>query len=159
MILGQVKTAVSGPARQTINSDDDMIINGLSIDFTPISDNSLIIVKAIISNSATYVNNYRIYKNGQPTVTLPPSMINHSTPHANTMTYFGDLVTSENLVVTPVIYSENSENTIMRTYDVRARSWWGTNNYTLNYTLYINNRESNDMASFSYFKVMEFIND
>lgn len=150
MILVNSEITRSGPDRQTISSSTPTVVSGLSINFTPSYDDSLIMIKAVLISSATYVCNWSIYKDGSPTVSTS-GFTNNSYPDANVTTYINDSTTNW-LWPIPIIWSEVSGSTNSRVYDVRAQSRWsGTNR-----NLYINNRSNNDMASFSYLKIMEF---
>lgn len=158
MILGQAKVAYSGPARQTINSDqeEDLKINGLSIEFTPIASDSLIIIKAVIATCATYRTNFRVYKNNQPTVIIDKTIAtNISSIYANLTTNYTDDSNTTHMYAVPILWTETSGDTLPRTYDIRAQS--KTLGPSL-YNLFINNRENNNMASFSYMHVIEFVN-
>lgn len=154
-MIVQSEIVSAGPLRQTISSASPIIVTGLSINFTPISSTSKIIVKAILNTTNTYVCNWSIYKNGLPTVSTSGYTNNSSaTSDANCTTYHGTGTTiTDRMWAIPLLWSETSGSTSARTYDIRAQSrWQGTV-----YTLYINNRGSNDMAAFSYLKVMEFV--
>ena len=155
-MIVQSQMAVSGPARQTIASLTPVIISGLSINFTPIAANSTILVKATIISTQTFVSNWSVYKNGLPTVSTAGFTNNSSSDGNANITTFNGLATTEEgtLWPTTLIWSEISGSLAPRTYDIRAQSEW----LNTAYNLHINNRVSNDMASFSFLKVIEFVN-
>ena len=82
----QVKRAYSGPASQIITSLDPVLITGLSLEITPISALSTMILTANISASEGYVISYGIYKNGAPTVSTTGAT-NSNQPDMQTTSY------------------------------------------------------------------------
>lgn len=148
--LIQTKTASSGPARQTINSLTPVAVDGLSISFTPINANSLIVVKAQISTSASYVSAHAIYKDGNPSVSTT-GFTNNCRANMNITTYI-NADTNDNIYSFPIMWSETAGSTLARTYQVYATAQFSASVRILN----INNRNSNDMASFSHLTVMEY---
>ena len=149
----QIATASSGPARQTIASTNTIPqpITGLSIGFTPrLADSKILITTNIVTNRP-YVSSFAIYEDGSPTVDIG-SETNLSTTDSNLTLYNGN-GTSEtsHLYMVPVQVVVPAHGTHTRTYSSRAISrWQGTS-----YTLYVNNRAANDMASFSTMVVYE----
>lgn len=145
----QVKTAVSGPARQTISSATPVAITGLSVTITPVYSTSLIVIEAHISSSITFVTSFGIFKNGAVTVSTA-GYTNGNEANMHVTSHPGDAAFSEAIFRTPVMHSELA-GVGERTYQVYATDGWaGTPN-----TLQINNRTSNDMAAFSHMLVME----
>lgn len=147
----QVQVASSGPRRQTIASLLPVAIDNLFIHFTPVSPTSKILVQAVISTNASYVSNYSVYKNGLPTKSTTGTT-NTSRIDTNFTTYIGgSAVTSDELWCHTMQWSELAGSTDTRLYTINACSAWSGTAYTL----HINNRNSNDMASFSYLTIME----
>ena len=145
----QVQVATSGPALQTINNTLPVAVTGLSIDFTPISATSRILIQIQLATAATFVTSYGIYRDGSPTVDTT-GFTNLSNPNMQLTTYIGSNVDSEMWSV-PIMWSEIAGSTTMRTYALYASSSYST---TIS-NLRINNRGSNDMASFSHMTIME----
>lgn len=145
----QVKTAMSGPIRQTITSTSPVAITGLSINFTPKYADSLILIDAQISTSATHVASFGIFKDGSATVSTSGET-NTNEPNMQTTWYIGTS-SPDYMQTIPVKHFEISSNTTARTYAVYATSGWAG----VAYSLYINNRQNNDMAAFSVMTVTE----
>ena len=145
----QVQVATSGPALQTINNTLPVAVTGLSIDFTPISATSRILIQIQLATAATFVTSYGIYRDGSPTVDTT-GFTNLSNPNMQLTTYIGSNVDSEMWSV-PIMWSEIAGSTDMRTYALYASSSYSA---TIS-NLRINNRGSNDMASFSHMTIME----
>lgn len=153
-----VQTAVAycGPARQLIVNNTPQAVTGLSISFTPKYSNSIIILTAQLSTNAVHVASFGFYKNGSPTVSTA-GQNNANEPNMQTTTYIGT-GSNDMMLSVPIMHYEVSGNTTARTYQVYATSAWAVanaNNTSGAYALYINNRNSNDMASFSYMTIME----
>jgi hypothetical protein len=145
----QVANSISGPTRYTYNSATPQVVPGLSITFTPRFSNSLILVRASISGSNSYVNSYGVFKNGATTVSTA-GQTNLNEPDMQATQYL-NTATTENIYQVPVMYYETAGSTTARTYAIYVTSAWsGTPILT-----YVNNRNANDMASFSYMSVME----
>jgi hypothetical protein len=145
----QVKTAQTTAARQTISSTNPVLITGLVLPFTPFFEDSRIIIMANISGSHTHVNSYGVYKDSQPTVSTS-GHTNNNQPNMHVTQYIGT-TTADYMYQVPVVHSEISGSTNTRTYAIYATSGWSNGSYTL----YINNRASNDMASFSHMTIFE----
>lgn len=146
----QVKRAYSGPASQIITSLDPVLITGLSLEITPISALSTMILTANISASEGFVISYGIYKNGAPTVSTTGAT-NSNQPDMQTTSYIRN--NNSYIMQSMVMHHELSGDTTTRTYAVYGTSGWGG---TL-YTFYVNDRSSLDMACFSTFDVMEVL--
>jgi hypothetical protein len=148
----QVQTAVSGPARQTITSaagSAPQAVTGLSVTITPRFADSKILIQAMVAGSATHVHSLAIFKDGAATVSTS-GQNNNNYPNMQVTTYLGTSSTDW-MQVWPVTHVETAGTTTARTYQVYALSRWGNTAYTT----YINNRASNDMASFSHIMVYE----
>ena len=145
----QVQTAVAGPARQTISSQSPTLVSGLSLSFTPRFSNSLIFIRAVVNGSFTYVCSLGIFRNGAATVSTS-GFTNNNEPNMQDTFYFGTS-TTDHIYTKQVLHYETAGSTTARTYAVYCTSGWAG----VTYTTYINNRASNDMASFSHMIVME----
>jgi hypothetical protein len=112
---------------------------------------SRILIQAFVSTSATYVSAFGIYKNGAPTVSTA-GFTNQTFPNMQ-VTRYGDAGTGspEYMHNIPVTHTEPALTTATRTYQVYGLSKW----YTGTYNLWINNRNSNDMAAFSHMIIYE----
>jgi hypothetical protein len=157
----QVATAVAGPTRQTINTSTATAITGLSKEFTPKYANSLIIIQANISTSAFYVSSFGIYKDGAPTVSTA-GFTNLNEPNMQVTIYkqAASNIHVDDLSIVPVFHTESAGSTTTRTYTVVATSAWNLTNNTPpatpnGNTLYINDRGSSNMASFSHMFIYE----
>ena len=148
----QIRTAVAGPNRQLINSATPQPIVGLSISFTPAVATSRILIQAFVSTSATDVSSFGIFKDGQPTVSTA-GFNNLNAPNMQTtiFTYAAVPDSPERMECIPVTHTEPALTTATRTYQVYGLSSWSTSNYNL----WINNRNSNDMAAFSHMIIYE----
>jgi len=144
----QVQTATSGPARQTINSTSPVAISGLSIAFTPKFSTSKIIIISNVVHTKGHVVSFGYYK-GSAKVVSTSGYTNTNEPNMNVTYYAGN--DNNQLVSSTIMHEENATSTSARTYTLRATAGWNGGNYTV----YINNRSSNDMASFSYMTVYE----
>jgi len=145
----QTQNVIIGPASQTISSATPVGVTGLSIAFTPKNANSMILITSQVSSNSPHVSSFAIYKNGAATVSTS-GYTNSNEPNMQVTTYLGTDVTSE-LWSWSLMWYELAGNTTARTYQVYASAAWaGTPR-----ALQINNRSSNDMASFSYMTIME----
>jgi hypothetical protein len=145
----QAFNSVSGPVRYTFASLTPQVIPGLSITFTPLFANSIILVQASVSGSQTHVNSYGVFRNGATTVSTA-GQTNLNEPDMQVTQYLGT-ATTENIYQVPVMHFETAANTVSRTYAIYVTSGWSGTTYST----FVNNRNSNDMASFSYMTVME----
>lgn len=149
----QIATATTTAARQTIASTNTIPqpIAGLSIDFTPRLADSKILITTNIATNRPYVSSFAIYEDGSPTVDIG-SESNLSTTDSNLTLYNGNgTSTTSHMYMVPFQVVVPAHGTYTRTYDSRAISRWQSTSYTL----YINNRAQNDMASFSTMIVYE----
>jgi hypothetical protein len=145
----QVQTVISGPAIQTIVSATPVAVTGLSIAFTPFSANSLILVECQISANSPHVSSFGIFKNAATTVSTA-GQTNNNEANMQITTYM-NADDSSQLWSWPIHWNETAGSTTARTYQVYATASWAG----VNRTLTINNRPSNDMASFSFMTVTE----
>jgi hypothetical protein len=147
----QIKTAVAGPNRQLINSATPQPIIGLSVSFTPAVATSRILIQAFVSTNSTYVTSFGIFKDGQPTVSTS-GYTNLNAPNMQVTEYHApEGANTNSMHVIPVTHTEPALTTATRTYQVYGLSSWSTSNYNL----FINNRDYNDMASFSHIIIYE----
>ena len=148
----QIRTAVAGPNRQLINSAVPQPVSGLAINFTPAVATSRILIQAFVSTSATYVSSFGIFKNGQPTVSTA-GFTNQTYPNmqVTNFTYAAVADSPERMESISVTHTETALTTATRTYQVYGLSKW----YSTTYNLWINNRNSNDMAAFSHMIIYE----
>jgi hypothetical protein len=145
----QVQTAEAGPARQTISSATPVAITDLSINFTPRNSTSKIIIQVYLNATHTYVASYGIFEDGSPT--------NSTSGYTNTnesnmdMTYYGGSSSTDHFQGNTFHTVLNANSTSTRTYQVYGTSAWEGSASTL----YINNRDSNNMASVSRMLIYE----
>lgn len=145
----QIKTTKTEAARQVFTTTTPQLISGLSIDFTPKSASSLILVEAVVAGSFTHVNSCGIFKNGSTTVSTT-GYTNRNEPDMQMTTYYGQSTTGW-MMNFPLMHYEIAGSTTQRTYAVYTTSGWDGGSYTT----YVNNRVDNDMASISYMTVKE----
>tara|TARA_B100000683_G_C12152476_1_gene416626 strand:- start:44 stop:574 length:531 start_codon:yes stop_codon:yes gene_type:complete len=147
-----VHNAISTVNAQAINSTSLVNITGLSITITPKNANNLIIMDAQVPTTNTYVTSYAFLKDGATTVT---SLIDNQTgiPNVQLIQYMPEVQTTEvsQLMQVSLQHFETAGDTNSRTYTVACCSKWGSNSYNM----YVNNRNSGDMPSFSTFRLME----
>jgi hypothetical protein len=143
--------ARSGPGAQVIVSAAPVAVTGLSVTMTPLYADSIISIEAAITTNGTYVSGYGVYKNGAPTVSTT-GFTNLNEPNFQVTTYYGQVTTQTQLLYAiPVMHYEAAGDLLPRTYQIYATSGW----VGAAYGLFINNRASGDMASFSYMTVKE----
>ena len=145
-------SAIAGPARQDITSATPVAITGLSITITPKYTDSIILVKANIVGNQNHVTSYAVYRDGAATVSTS-GYTNTNYPNMQATSYKGFSNTNY-LEDFPMMHYETSGSTTSRTYAIYGLASWSSTNYSL----MINNRSSNDMASFSYMEVFEVKN-
>ena len=104
-----------------------------------------------IATSFTYVTNYAFLKDGSTTVTSLGST-GSAMANSQLIQYLPESDNTDNNQVMQVTlqHFETAGNTNSRTYTVACNSMW-----TSAYSMRVNNRSSNDMSSFSTFRVME----
>jgi len=148
----QMASASSGPARQTITSASPTTITGLSIDFTPRRANSKILISAFVSSSVIHVCGFGVFQDGSATASTTGYTNTHG-PNLDITRYEGEPTTQTALLAqVPIITTLDAGSTTQRTYDIRAHADWANAGP---YTLYINDRGSSDMASFSRMFIYE----
>lgn len=148
----QVQKAIT-QGRQTINSASMTEISGLVINFTPKSDDSTIILEAMISTSNTHVCSWGFYKDDTTMRTTTGNNTNVTESLATTYDQSIGSNTGSMHTVFLLDYETNTSTT-QREYAVRGVATWSSTNYNL----YINDRASDDMASFSTFTIWEIQN-
>jgi hypothetical protein len=145
----QIANARSGPARQTIASTSPVLVDGLTINFTPRSASSLIIITASVNGSSTHVNSLSVFRDGAKVVSTT-GQTNNNEPDMHITNHYGQ-TTTDWLFTWPLVHYESAGSTESRNYSIYCTSGWSG----VTYTTYINNRASNDMAGFSYMNIME----
>ena len=143
----QVKHAVCSPIRYTISSQELVAIPELSISFTPISPTSKLLIRASIHSSITHVASFGFQKNG---TNIGGTGNTNVSSGAIATTYIGSSETNF-MSSTTYEYFYSPGNTATNTYTATAASSWAG----VLYSLYINDRASNDMRSTSTFTIME----
>lgn len=149
----QVQAARSGPASQTISSATPTLITGLSINFTPKKVGSILIFNAQVSSSFTHVTSFGIFKDGVATVSTS-GQTNTNEANMQVTSYYEKPTNdarTDFINQTAFMHYETVDSLTTRTYGVYGTAGWGGTTYNL----YINNRSNGDMASFSYFTIME----
>ena len=148
----QMASASAGPARQTIASTTPVVITGLSVDFTPRRSDSKILISAFITSTNPHVTSVSVYQDGAATASTS-GYGNNNAANSDATRYEGQGTDQTgHLSQVPVLTTLDAGNTNQRTYDIRHNASWGTGNA---YTVYVNNRASNDMASFSRMFIYE----
>ena len=145
----QMASASSGPAKQTFTSTTPVVITGLSVDFTPRRSDSKIIITSSLCSNITYVCSFGIFQDGSATVSTS-GQTNSNEANMNITTYQGNADTNHLFAVSFNVVL-NAGSTSVRTYDVRGTSGWGGTGYSLT----VQNRLGNDMASFSTMVIYE----
>ena len=149
----QVQAARSGPASQTISSTSPTLITGLSISFTPKKIGSILLFNAQVSSSFTHVTSFGIFKDGVATVSTS-GQTNTNEANMQVTSYYEKPTNdarTDFINQTAFMHYETVDSLTTRTYGVYATAGWSGTTYNL----YINNRSNGDMASFSYFTIME----
>lgn len=148
----QYKTAIAGPARQTIASTSPVAITGLSVTITPLYADSTILIRVHFCGNNNHVFSFGVFKDGAKTVSTS-GYTNNNEADMQATTYMGYNNTGY-CDSFPFMHYETSGDTTERTYTIRGTSGWGGTTYTS----YANNRGSDDMASFCYMEVLEVKN-
>jgi len=145
----QVKTQNFGPARQTIQSTSPVQLTGSGISFTPKYSNSKILISCNFQCTSSYVMSWGFYQGSSP-LQSTSGYTNHN--EANTWQTFYDGNNNHGIIEDHHMQGVfNAGSTSTRTYNVRATAGWSNGSYTM----YINNRSSNDMAGLGNITVME----
>ena len=150
-LLQTVMTS-SGPERYTWATTTPQPCPDLSIDFTPLRGDSLILIYVDLSVTRSFVNSWAIYKDGLPTADTT-GFTNTNGPDMNFTGYLGTYDTSQ-IYPHSLIWSENSGSTATRNYEVYGLASWSTRTDII----YVNDRSSDDMACYSSMTVMEIYN-
>jgi hypothetical protein len=150
-LTGVVQTAmVSTDTEQTIASTTMTAITGLTQTFTPLYSDSKLIHMAVVPNSTTHVVSYGFYKDGATLRTVSTtnsndteSLITKYMKHTTETAYINE--------ATLLDFETSTGNTTAREYSVRASAGWSGTSYSL----YINDRGSGNMGSFSTYIILE----
>lgn len=143
--------ATTTAATQTITSLTPVIITGLSIAYTPVSATSTILIFANISHACTNYISFGVFKDGVTTLSTT-GQTNNNEANMQITYYIGNDATL--LHSSHIMHYETSGSTTARTYDIRTTASNGAGVAT---TMYINNRNTTDMASFSQMMLMEIL--
>ena len=147
----QMASASAGPARQTIASTTPVVITGLSVDFTPRRSDSKILISAFITSSVPHVVSVSVYQDGAATASTS-GYTNTNSVNSDATRYEGQATNQTSyLSQVPVLTTLDAGNTNQRTYDIRHNASWGGNAYTV----YVNDRGTSVMASFSRMFIYE----
>lgn len=146
----QVKHVVCSPTRYTISSHELVAIPELSISFTPISPTSTLLIRASVHSSETHAASFGFQKNG----TNIGGAGNLNVSSGAIATKYWGTTTNNYMSSTTYEYFYSPGNTATNTYTATAAASWSGSLYTL----YINDRASNDMRSTSTFTIMEIAN-
>ena len=146
----QVQHVQCSPTRYTISVNALTPIPDLLINFTPKSSTSKILLQSNIYSTETHVSTFGFLENINGSDTVVSNVSNTNTSGSISTTYRGTNIVS-NIYANPIAYMVNSNGTSTRTFKVGATSSWAN----VLYTLYINDRDSNDMRSVSSFTIYE----
>jgi len=149
----QVQHVQCSPIRYTISVNALTPIPDLLINFTPKSSTSKILLQSDIYSTETHVTTFGFLENINGSDTVLSNVSNTNTSGSISTTYKGT-DTTESIFSTHIAYMVNSTGTSTRTFKVGASSSWAN----VLYTLYINDRGSNDMRSVSSFTITEIEN-
>lgn len=145
----QVKSVMSSNTRYAItNVADAADIPELSISFAPKYSDSLILLQAMISTTATYVSSFGFARNGSALASS--STANNNVTNGLVTCYDGSNSHSS-LKLINLMQAVSAGHTAALTYTVQAASSWNGSTGTL----YINDRAEGDMRSRSTFTIME----
>ena len=146
----QVQTAEAGPTRQTISSVNPVAITDLLINFTPKNSTSKIMIQVYLNATHTHVASYGIFEDGSKTTNTTSSGQSNGNENGMDFTYYNGSTTNDYFIGTTFHTVLDASSTTTRTYQV-----YGTSGWDASYSLYINNRASNDMASVSRMIIYE----
>ena len=132
---------------QTVTSTTLVNITGLSITMTPKNANNLIVLQSVVTANCVHVLGLTFLKDGAKTTTTSGTNTNETDVHS-TM-YLGSV--PDLLMSNPLLHYETAGSTSPRTYTVAATSGWGGTTHTQR----INDRNTDDMASTSWFVLWE----
>lgn len=146
----QVQYVQCSPTRYTISADSLTAIPDLTINFTPKSATSKILLQSNIYSTETHVSTYGFLETISGTDTAI-STLSNTNSNGSIATIYKGTNTLSCIFTTPISYMINSTGTASRVFKVGATSSWAGSLYTL----YINDRDGNDMRSISNFTIME----
>lgn len=142
----QVKHVRTSPIRYSVATQDISAIPELSIDITPQSNTSKILVSAMISTTAQHVSTFGFLKNDNYIID------NTNTNSAGSIiTVYDGADTNGEIEVVYIEYLDDPQTTSSINYKAAASASWSGSIRTL----YINDRSSNDMRSISSMTVWE----
>jgi hypothetical protein len=144
----QVQHVMSPATRQSITTQDISAITGLEINFTPRFATSKLLLQAMVNHNGVHVSTVGFLKNNGYII----ANTNTNSQGSISTTYFGHGPTTIDFMYNSFIqYLDTINSTSTINYKVGAcASWAGTV-----YTLFINDRNSNDMRSVSSFTIFE----
>ena len=131
-------------------SDGNAKIQGLDITFVPKRSNSIIVLQANIHHTYSHVVSFGFRSNGVPVANLSP---NDNSSGSNVTVYNGGYNPGHTAMTSWMITPTNPGAGQRMDISIGATASWSNN--TSAYTLYINRRDSNDMASVSSMAVYE----
>jgi hypothetical protein len=149
----QVQYATSGFVNQTINSATPVALSGLSVNITPTSASSAIVISASITASFSYVCGVHIYRNGSDLISAHGGN-NQSGGTTCIWTHYQSSQESDRgnqVFCMPLIYRDFPNSTSTQTYAIYANTGWSGGSEAF----YLNNRSSQDMLGSSYITVYE----
>tara|TARA_A100001388_G_scaffold147610_1_gene109558 strand:- start:2995 stop:3519 length:525 start_codon:yes stop_codon:yes gene_type:complete len=147
----QVQTAEAGPTRQTISSVNPVAITDLLINFTPKNSTSKIMIQVYLNATHTHVASYGIFEDGSKTTNTTSSGQSNGNENGMDFTYYNGSTTNDYFIGTTFHTVLDASSTTTRTYQPYATSAWSGNTYSI----FINNRYSNDMPSKSRMIIYE----
>ena len=147
----QVQTAEAGPTRQAITSLTPVAITDLSINFTPKNSTSKIMIQVYLNTSHTHVASYGIFEDGSKTTNTTSSGQTNSNENGMDYTWYLGYTTNDYIIGSTFHTVLDASSTSTRTYQPYATSGWAGTTYTI----YINNRGSNDMPAKSRMIIYE----
>lgn len=147
----QVQTAEAGPTRQAIASLTPIGITDLSINFTPKNSTSKIMIQVYLNATHTHVASYGIFEDGSKTTNTTSSGQTNANENGMDFTWYWGTNTNDYLAGTTFHTVLDANSTSTRTYQAYATSGWAGTTYTI----YVNNRYSNDMPTKSRMIIYE----
>ena len=143
----QVVTLETPNERYYFNTNKAVEIPGLSVDLTPLSDNSIIIIHSIVYMTMNYVRGVGIKVNDIP---LGAPTNHNPLPDVSGIVYDGRSSNSYLAGISIMEFYKNTDKTTKRISTIVNASWDGRKR---NY--YVNDRSDNDMRSLSKTLIME----
>jgi hypothetical protein len=150
----QVQYSTSGFVNQSIASATPVALTGLSVNITPTSTSSAIIITATVVASYSYVCSLHVYRNG---ANLIASHGGNSQTGGDRCIWTHYQSSQEGdrenqLFCMPVMYRDFPNSTSTQTYAIHGNSGWAG---AVQNTFRLNNRNTQDMLSSSYITVYE----